>query len=346
MGKKQMAIRADRARAAILRALNDAGRPCGAAQIAGAVVSMGLELQPRTIRHYLLQLDEAGLTRLVSRRQGRVLTAAGAGEAAKADLTAHLGIVAAKIDTLAYRMTFDMVSGTGTIIANVSCVEPSLYVTMLNEMNLVIDRGLGVGRKIVVAGEGETLGSVTVPEGMVGIGTVCSISLNGIFQKHGIPVVSRFGGLLEIQRRQNVRFLNMIEYRGSTLDPLEVFMRADMTRVRDVVLRGSGVICASFREVPAAAAGDVRGIEKRAKKHGLGGILAIGKPSQPLYGITVSEGYCGMVVAAGLNPVAGAAESGVRLSSSSLAGLVDYGRFVTIQEARRRDSSGAPRRAS
>ena len=87
--------------------------------------------------------------------------------------------------------------------------------------------------------------------------------------------------------------------------------------------------------MPAAAAGDVRKIERKVKKHGLGGILAIGKPSQPLYGITVSEGYCGMVVAGGLNPIAGAAEAGVRLSSDCLAGLVEYGEFVTTQEARR-----------
>lgn len=330
-----MAIRADKARAAILRALNDAGRACGAAQIAAAVVSMGLELRPRTIRYYLLRLDSEGLTRLVSRRQGRVLTQAGRDEAAKADLTAHLGIVAAKIDTLAYRASFDVATGEGTVIANVSCVDPSLFGAVLKEVRLVIDRGLGMGSRIAVAGAGQALGAVTVPAGLVGIGTVCSISLNGILQKQGIPVVSRFGGLLEIERRRNVRFLNMIEYRGSTLDPLEVFMRADMTRVRDVVLRGSGVICASFREVPGAAVTDVREIEKKAKKHGLGGVLAIGKPSQPLYGITVSEGYCGMVVAGGLNPIAGAAESGIRLSSSSLAGLVDYGRFMTIQEARK-----------
>jgi len=112
-------------------------------------------------------------------------------------------------------------------------------------------------------------------------------------------------------------------------------VRADMTRVRDVVLRGSGVICASFREVPAAAAGDLRAIIRKARAHDIGGVLEIGKPGRAVLGIPVAGGYCGVVVAGGLNAVAGAIEAGVRVVSRTLAGLEDYGRFVTLHEARR-----------
>ncbi|NQT93146.1 MAG: DUF128 domain-containing protein [Lentisphaerae bacterium] len=334
-----MSDKVDRIKASILRALVDAGKPSGAAHIAGALLSMGIEMQPRTVRQYLSQLDDEGLTRLVSRRLGRVLTEEGREAGAQADLTGHLGIVAAKIDTLAYRMSFDLNAGEGTVIANVSFVEPSHFPTLLNEFSLVVERGLAVGRRLAVGQPGERIGSVTVPEGLIGVGTVCSITLNGIIQAHGIPLTSRFGGLLEIRNRQYVRFLNMIEYRASTLDPLEVFVRADMTRVRDVVLRGSGVICASFREVPAAAVPDLRGIVRKASGHDIGGVLEIGKPGQPLFGIPVAGGYCGVVVGGGLNAVAGAIEAGVRIPSRTLSGLEDYGRFVTLQEARRMNVS-------
>jgi len=329
-----MAEKAEKVKASILRALVDAGRPCGAEHIAGALLSMGIELQPRTVRYYLRQLDGEGLTRLVSRRRGRVLTDKGKEAGAQADLTSHLGIVAAKIDTLAYRMSFDLGAGEGTVIANVSFVEPSHFPTLLNEIGLVVDRGLAVGQRIAVGRPGEVIGSVTVPEGMMAVGTVCSITLNGIIQGQGVPVTSRFGGLLEIRGQQYVRFLNMIEYRASTLDPLEVFVRADMTRVRDVILRGSGIICASFREVPAAAVPDLRTIIRKAGGHGIGGVLEIGKPGQPLFGIPVAGGYCGVVVGGGLNSVAGAIETGVRISSRTLAGLEDYARFLPLHEAR------------
>ena len=334
-GMVERSEKSERIRAAILRALIDCEGPCGASRIAGSVLSMGVQLQPRAIRYYLSGFDREGLTRLVSRRKGRVLTERGRLAAGQTDLTGHLGLMAAKIDTLAYRMSFDLEAGTGTVITNVSCVEPSLLSTVLDEIRLVVDGGLAVGRRIAIARAGETIGAVTVPERTIGIGTVCSITFNGIFQSHAVPVTSRFGGLLEIRRQQRVRFLNMIEYRGSTLDPLEVFVRADMTRVRDVVLRGSGVVCASFREIPAAAVPDLRTIVRKAEKHGLTGILEIGKPGQALFGIPVAGGYCGVVVAGGINAVAGAIERGVRVSFNTLTGLDDYSRFVSLQEAAR-----------
>jgi len=299
------------------------------------MLSMGVDVQPRTVRYYLKQLDGEGLTRLVSRRLGRALTERGREVAASTDLTGHLSLMAARIDTLAYRMSFDLENGTGTVITNVYCVDPSHFPTVLSEIRLVVEQGLAVGQRVAVAQGGERIGSVTIPQGMMGVGTVCSITFNGIFQERAVPVTSRFGGLLEIRKRQYVRFLNMIEYRGSTMNPLEVFVRADMTRVRDVVLRGSGVICASFREIPAAAVPELRAIVRRARRHGLTGVLEIGKPGEALFGVPVAGGYCGVVVAGGLNTVAGAIERGVRVSFNTLAGLEDYTRFVSLQDAHR-----------
>ena len=332
----RMGIRSERASAAILRALGEAGRPLGATQIAGMVLSMGVELQARTIRYHLQRLDEQGLTRLVSRRLGRELTELGREEASGANLTEHLGIVAGKIDELAYRMSFDVHSGEGTVIVNTSCIDPADLGRSLKEVGLVVGCGFAVSKRLVIADAGSKVGSMVVPDGMVGIGTVCSITLNGILQKAGIPVTSRFGGLLEIRKRQAVRFLNMIEYGGSTLDPLDVFMRAGMTRVRDVVLRGSGVICASFREVPAAAAPDITRLRNAAEGQGITGILAVGRPSQPLLGVPVSEGHCGLVVSGGLNSIAAVRELGVRATAQSLAGLAEYGDFISVYEAKRR----------
>jgi repressor of nif and glnA expression len=233
-------------------------------------------------------------------------------------------------------MTFSAESCEGSVIVNVSTINPDDRTIAAREIQLVLDDGLGVGKRVIVAGPGEPLGATVVPDGALGIATVCSVTLNGILQKRGIPVASRFGGLLEIRERQPVRFVDMIEYKGSTLDPLEVFVRAGMTRVRNVVLRGSGIICASFREVPAVAVPDIRAIERKIRGQGLSGILEIGRPSRPLFGIPVAEGYCGMVVAGGLNPVAALHETGVRVMLQSLAGLEPFGRFMSVRAAMRR----------
>ena len=325
-----MRLKSDAAKSAILKVLSESGKPLGASQIVSALLSMGVDLQPRTVRHYLLKLDEQGFTKLVSRRMGREIVDRGREEAARTNVMARMGIVAATVDSLGYKMTFKAREGKGSVIVNVSLVDPGDFSLAMKEIKLVVDHGFSVGGMIAVAQGGTKLGNIVVPEGSMAIGTVCSVTLNGIFQKEGIPVVSRFGGLLEIKDRKPVRFVNMIEYRGSTLDPLEVFIRADMTRVRNAVLRGSGIVCASFREVPSAAVEQIRRVERVMKMHGLGGILAIGRPNQPLFDIPVSEGYCGMVVLGGLNPIAAVREAGIRVSIHSLAGLFDFSRLTPV----------------
>ena len=77
--------------------------------------------------------------------------------------------------------------------------------------------------------------------------TICSVTLNGVFRSHGIPMAARFGGLLELHDRQPVRFSQIINYDGTTIDPIEIFIRGRMTRVAEAARTGTGVIGAGFR---------------------------------------------------------------------------------------------------
>jgi HTH-type transcriptional regulator, global nitrogen regulator NrpRI len=326
-----MRVQSEKTRATILKVLNEADRPMGAGQIVSALLSAGVDLSPRTVRFYLLQLDERGYTDLISRRRGRRITERGREELARTNVIDKVGIISARIDMLGYRMTFRSSDGKGKVIMNACLVGAGDFTQSLNELQPAFLRGITMAPRLFMAREGETVGNLAVPKGQTLIGTVCSMTLNGILLHEGIPVISRFGGLLEMRDWNAVRFVELIEYRGSTLDPFEVFVKADMTRVRSAARTGSGMICASFREIPSAAAADVRRIEKRLKAYGLGGILAIGRPSQPLFGVPVSDGYCGMVVVGGLNPIAAIHEAGIKVSIRSLAELQDYGDFLDIK---------------
>ena len=323
----------------ILKALQEIGEPAGAARIMERLMASGTALQPRTIRFYLLQLDREGLTRFVSRRIGRELTPRGRDEVAHANIIEKVGFVASKIDDLGYRMTFSLGTGKGTIITNIATIAKSYVPRALEDMKSVFTRGLSMGTKLVIAQEGERLGGFSVPPNMAAIGTVCSVTVNGIMLDEGIPVTSRFGGLLELRDYKAVQFVELIEYTGTTLDPLETFIQADMTRVRDAARSGSGIIGASFREIPSVATDDVIALKKKAERYGLSGILAIGHPNQPLFDIPVAEGCTGMVVVGGLNPIAALHETGAGVAIQSLAGLEDFGRFQLFQELRDRFST-------
>ena len=321
-------------RVGILRALEEAGRPMGAAALAERLEAS--EAQPRTVRYHLLRLDREGLTRFVSRRKGREISDLGREELGRAGASRRVGMVAARIDALSFAMAFRADEGCGTVIANSATIHQSQLMRSMEDMKPVFSRQLGMGGRIIVAREGETLAGLTVPRDHVALGTVCSVTLNGILLREGVPVHARFGGLVEIRDGRPVRFVELIAYSGTSLDPMEFFIKAGLTRVRDGARSGNGILGASFREVPSAALDRVLQGKDTLARHSLGGLLAVGRPGRPLLDIPVAEGRVGLVVAAGLNPIAAIHETGAPIALRSLAGLEDYARFRSFQEWRDR----------
>lgn len=314
---------------AILRAIEESGRAIGAKQIGDALHVSGLHLQPRTVRLRLLETDRLGFTRLVSRRAGRALTPRGSEELRRGDVLSKVGFVAARIDSLVCRMSFDLRRTAGTIVSNLATIPRGAVARALQDMKPVFARRLGMGHLVRLSPD-------PAQADRMALATVCSITVNGALLKQGIPLTSRFGGLLEMREGRPVRFVEIIEYRGSTLDPLEVFIQAGMTRVRDCARTGTGVIGASFREFPSVATDAVHRVRAALERAGLGGILLVGRPGLPVLDVPVGEGRSGLIVLAGLNPVAALREAGVGPEIRSLAGLAEYAAFTPFEIVRNR----------
>ena len=189
-----------------------------------------------------------------------------------------------------------------------------------------------MGHLITLLQPGERVGHTVVPEGMIGIGTVCSITLNGVLLKYGIPTNSRFGGLLELQNGTATRFVDIITYEGTSVDPLEVFIRSGMTDYVGAVTTGNGRIGASFREFPAESRDLVIELADKLQHVGLRGFMKIGRMGQALFDIPVSEGRVGAVVIGGLNPMAILEETGLRTYSRAMAGLVEFNKLFHYEE--------------
>lgn len=326
-----MSERSKRAQIMILKVLRDIAAPAGAARIAEKLAGEGVDLKPRSIRFHLAELDRRGFTVLVSRRRGREITDAGRTELLRSNIAERIGFIAARVDTLGYRMRLNTRQRSGTVIANLAIIDSSSYIKSLSSMRPVFEAGLGMGNRIFVAKPGERIGGISVPKRSLAIVTVCSITINGLFLHECIPVNSRYGGLLEVREGRPERFVQLVEYRGTTMDPLETFIRAGMTEVYKCATSGNGLVGVSFREIPSAAIPEARRIQAWARERGMGGILAIGRPNRPLLDIPVSEGRAGMLVLGGLNPVAAIIERGSRMTISPLAGLVELDRFESYE---------------
>ena len=187
---------------AILRILNDSPDPLGARVIAHNLKDYGFELGERAVRYHLKLLDERGLTYLVGRRDGRNLTEKGSEEIKTALVKDKVGFSISKIETLSFRTTFDLNTQTGLVPVNVSFFPKEQFPRAFTTMKFTFKAGYCVSSLVAIAREGQQLGEVTVPRGKTGLATVCSIVFNGALLKAGIPMDSRFGGILQLRNHK------------------------------------------------------------------------------------------------------------------------------------------------
>src|SRR4030042_1776927 len=85
---------------AILKVLKDSAEPVGARLIAYRLRDCGIHLGERAIRYHLQMMDERGLTHLVGRRQGRLVTQSGLNELGCALVSDRVGSAMTNIEML------------------------------------------------------------------------------------------------------------------------------------------------------------------------------------------------------------------------------------------------------
>jgi repressor of nif and glnA expression len=318
----------------ILNTLGESGETVGSRIIAKRLKDRGVELGERAVRYHLRLMDERGLTQLVSKRDGRIITELGQAELKKAMVARKVGFALSRIEMLAFRTSFDWEKRAGSLPVNISFFSRDDFKKAFKIMKPVFQAGLCVSDLVAVAGEGETIGDVVVPGGKIGLATVCSIAVNGALLKAGIPTDSKFGGILQIQNHNPRRFVELIHYAGSSLDPTEIFIRANMTSVAKVAENGSGEILANYREIPAICRPLAAEVAAKLQDAGIGGILLMGNVSEPVCEVPIELNRIGVVLLGGMNPVAAAAESGIISESYAMSTVIDYEKLVKVAEVR------------
>lgn len=313
----------DRKALAILRILDQARQPRGSSRLAAELTSYGIDLTERAVRYQLQRLDDQGLT--ASRgREGREITEAGRQELTDARVSDKVSLVISRLEALAYQTTFNLSTHQGKVVLNISMLPEEALQAAVQAMRPVFLAGLCTSDLLVIYQPGQPVGDTVVPAGMVGIGTVCSVTINGILLSHGIPMHSEFGGLLELSGYEPVRFTDIIHYEGTSLDPLEIFIKGKMTSVTQAARGGAGKVGAGFRIIPAATRDRFVHIADEMAQAGIHGVAAIGQPSQSLLEIPVPLGRVGVILHAGLNPSAAVEEAGIETINKAMSTLADF----------------------
>jgi repressor of nif and glnA expression len=315
----------------ILKILQNSPDPLASGPITEALENDGQEISERTVRMYLSEMEEEGLIETLGKK-GRIITPKGRSEIEASGTLQRVGYLSARIDRMIFNMNFDLELRAGTVVVNTTVIPKKAMVDKLSQVIKVFDKGYAMGQLVGLIPEGSDFNGLKIPAGHVGFCTVCSITLNGVLLKKGVPVRSIFSGILELKKGQVTRFAEMINYDGTSIDPLELFIRGRLTDYLGAIRDGNGRIGAGFREIPSDSYELVNLLADRLTRIGLGAFLTIGKPNQPILNVPVREGCCGVIVIGGLNPVAVFEESGIPVLPKALSGLMEFHQLFPYTE--------------
>jgi len=322
---------------AILNVLNDGRKRMNSRELMRKLHLQGIPMSDRTVRHYFKILDEQGYT-VGDHGKGRTITPKGEEELGRMFAFQGADSVVRRINSLSFLTDLNPKTGKGGVILNVTFVPETRIREALDLLGRTLNSVYGTSNRIVIKHPGETIGSLTVPEHKAAIGTVCSITLNGVLLKAGIAVSSRFGGIVEITGNSPTRFLSVISYQGSSVAPLGIFMESRMTDVLGALRFGMGRVLGSFREIPGAALEEAKKVVREMEKIGFRGRVLFGKPGQALLGIPVAPDKAGLVVLGGLNPAVAVMEAGIAEETHVMAAVHDYSEMSPIQNPASRPS--------
>jgi len=306
---------------AILKILEDSSEPIGGRTIAYRLGELGVHLSERAVRYHLKLMDERGLTCIIGKRDGRLITQKGIEELESALVGDRVGSISNRIELLAYRTSLDLKKRIMKVPVNISFLQKEIFQEALGAMQDTFRTGLCVSDLVAVGFEGEKLGGVTVPKDKVGFATVASTVVNGVLLKAGIPLDAKFSGILQVRGRKPLRFIELIEYSGCSLAPTEIFIASRMTSVGEVASNGDGKILASFGEIPALCKPEVESIMRRLQGTGFSGLAMMGEMNEAVCEVPVGLNKVGVILQSGLNPVAAAVESGIEAVNRAMSGV-------------------------
>ncbi len=309
----------------ILRILKEQREPMGAKRLSEVMAEHGFVLSDRAVQYYLRYLDEMGFTEKVGNR-GRVLTERGLAETESAMVEERLGFIISKLERLAFRTTFDPESGTGDVSYNLSHVPEEEAETLAGAFDEVIRAGAGFFSAYRIVDR-----DPRIPKGSVGFITVCSITMDGVFQRNGIPVRMAYGGRLAIQDRVPVEFVDLIGYRGTTVDPLHLFISAGLTSIHQMATTGSGIAVANVREVPTASRDRVEEIAAALRNWGF--VLPVAMGNRVL-NLNCDPFHLSIVAFSGMNLIGNGIEHGCRVQTEIGAGTIPFSRVVDASGSR------------
>lgn len=311
-------IRSERKCIEILRILKDHQEPVGAKRLSELMSERGFVLTDRAVQYYLSYLDEMGFTRKVGNR-GRLLTPKGISETERALVDERIGFIISRLERLAFKSDFNPETGRGNVGYNLSVVPEDQVGGVAKAFDEVIESGYSFFSKYKIIDQDSR-----IPSGYAGFLTVCSITMDGVLQKMGVPVRMAYGGVIDVEGGSPLGFSNLIGYRGTTIDPLSLFISSGNTSIGRACREKAGSVLANVRQVPEEAEGIVS--EGSGQMRECGFVFPVATGSGVL-NTPVESCRISLVAYSGMNLIGNAVEKGFDLRNEIGAGNMPFSFF-------------------
>lgn len=231
----------------------------------------------------------------------------------KNDSTEKISLVLSKSLNLIQQVNFDVEKQKGDIIANVSYVHRDNIDDALSVMEETYNNSpkyINPYYKLVEHPENDDL---------VGIATICSLSIDGILINNGIMSNPTYSGLLELT--EPPLFIDLISYSGTTLDPHKIFLSKNMTSITGE--NGPSKVLASVKEIPYISRDHAVELLEILNNIGFS-IYKIGKPRELVYNSKVDNYNFGVITGGGLNSIGAVKESGIPIQVKALEKILPF----------------------
>lgn len=233
----------------------------------------------------------------------------------------RIGFIISKLERLAFRSSFDPVNASGDVAYNLTIVPDESLEAVTQVFDRVRDAGCSFFRSYNFLDR-----DPRIPSGHTGILTVCSITMDGVFQHHGIPVRMAYGGTIRLADKKPVDFVDLIGYQGSTTDPLQLFIDSGLTSIGSYINSGTGVLLANIRQIPGAAGEFADELIRQMQNCGF--IFPLTSGSGQVFNLNTDPYRISLVSYSGMNFIGYAAEEGFRLHTEIGAGTIPFRKIV------------------
>ncbi len=232
----------------------------------------------------------------------------------------QISFILNKIFNLISQVNFDEETCEGEVITNISYIDREY-----------LDESLEILNKVYKSKPEYCIGNrysiIDYPDNKVGLGTICSLTVDGILINKGITVTPGYSGVLDVYGN-NRRFIELISYMGSSIDPHEIFLKKNMEDILGS-LNNSGKILASVHSIPYIARDKTISVLESLKESGFE-VLKLGKPNEYMYNARIEKYNFGFVLSGGLNPIAAIKEKDIPVDIKSIETIVDFNSFEEL----------------